>query len=86
MINYFNKLTEVQRIKLINYMKNGTQIDEKKELKEIVSWSVNSYLASKDLSDYLQDKGWYVDYSSTLEECKYYKKIDLNEESSEYIY
>lgn len=24
--------------------------------------------------------------SSTLEECKYYKKIDLNEESSEYIY
>lgn len=26
------------------------------------------------------------DNSSTLEECKYYKKIDLNEESSEYIY
>lgn len=24
--------------------------------------------------------------SSTLEECEYYKKIDLNEESSEYIY
>lgn len=24
--------------------------------------------------------------SSTLEKCKYYKKIDLNEESSEYIY
>lgn len=24
--------------------------------------------------------------SPTLEECKYYKKIDLNEESSEYIY
>lgn len=27
----------------------------------------------------------FNDYS-TLEECKYYKKIDLNEESSEYIY
>ncbi len=68
--NNFNKLTEVQRIKLINYMKNWTQIDEIKEYREIVSWSINSYCASKDLSDYLQDKGWYVDYSSTLEESK----------------
>ena len=75
--NSFNKLTEVQRIKLINYMKNGTQIDEKKELKEIVSWSVNSYLASKDLSDYLQDKGRYVDNSSTLEDQKEVEKQKL---------
>ena len=64
-----------------------------------ISKTVSNRLKDREYDNCMEDRNWddvktiiniirpnTFDNSSTLEECKYYKKIDLNEESSEYIY